>query len=112
MKRDGAKGPAYKGLLVYVKSAIVRPDSIHSVPNDDTAYRSTEYMMYHPRFPHESTVDQFFDPYQWDAYYTLGRYMAGDLLGIELRKAGLLDPRLSALRKLDTAGIVRLLGGR
>jgi hypothetical protein len=42
------------------------------------------YKTYHPAFPHESTADQFFDEQQWTAYYKLGKFIAGDLLGIDV----------------------------
>jgi hypothetical protein len=79
------KGDSYQGLLVYVKSSLMAPRVLRPVKKDDAEYWSVTYKKYHPGFPHESTADQFFDSDQWEAYYTLGRYMAGDLLGADLR---------------------------
>jgi hypothetical protein len=35
-----------------------------------------EYHTSHPDFPHEPTVDQFFDEAQWESYRRLGQYIA------------------------------------
>ncbi len=74
----------YKGLLVYVKSSLRQQRSWKTltVTSDSFAYKT-----YHPRFPHESTADQFFDPVQWNAYYYLGRFIAGDVLHVDARPA-------------------------
>jgi hypothetical protein len=65
------------GLLIYLKSSLRAPRKSRTIDSDSYAYKT-----YHPSFPHESTVNQFFDPDQWGAYYYLGRFMAGDLLGV------------------------------
>lgn len=36
----------------------------------------TEYHRNHPDFPHETTLDQFFDEAQWESYRSLGRHIA------------------------------------
>src|SRR5262245_20212026 len=54
------------GTLIYVKSALTRQD-----PEDLHGYRSS-----HPTFPHETTVDQFFDEGQFESYRMLG-YRSG-----------------------------------
>ncbi len=72
----GTPGGAYTGLLVYVKSSLRAQGRWKTLDSDSFAYKT-----YHPAFPHESTANQFFDPAQWEAYYQLGRFMAGDLLG-------------------------------
>ncbi|MBI4518021.1 MAG: hypothetical protein HY699_19635 [Deltaproteobacteria bacterium] len=82
--------PEYTGVLVYVKSS-VREQQRWKKWKDDASgeWRGYVYKTYHPDFPHESTADQFFDEAQWFAYYTLGRFLAGDVLGLDLRQAGL-----------------------
>ena len=74
--------PRYKGLLVYVKSSLREQRSWKPLTKTS---RSFAYKTYHPRFPHESTVDQFFDPVQWNAYYFPGRFIAGDVLHVDAR---------------------------
>ncbi|MCX6142368.1 MAG: patatin-like phospholipase family protein [Ignavibacteriales bacterium] len=79
------KRTPYNGLLVYVKSSMKAPSEFRDVAETDPEYKSFYYKMYHPRFPHESTADQFFDTAQWEAYFRLGQYIAGDLLDVKLR---------------------------
>ena len=40
-----------------------------------------EYHTSHPNFPHESTVDQFFDEAQWESYRRLGQHIGEVLFG-------------------------------
>jgi hypothetical protein len=40
-----------------------------------------EYHAAHPIFPHEPTIDQFFDEAQWESYRRLGEYIADVLFG-------------------------------
>lgn len=65
----------YQGVLVYLKSAIKAPDTLKK-----TAAPSYLYKTWHTAFPHEPTSDQFFDEPQWNAYYTLGKQMADEVL--------------------------------
>ncbi|NVO15763.1 MAG: patatin-like phospholipase family protein [Rhodoplanes sp.] len=50
------------GTLIYVKSTLIK--------SMDFATRG--YLASNPEFPHQSTVDQFFDPDQFEAYRRLG----------------------------------------
>ena len=80
---------AYAGLLVYVKSSLLSQKKFKRI--DEDKFNNAEnvgffYKVYHPTFPHESTADQFFDRDQWQAYYDLGRFMAGDLLRVDVSK--------------------------
>jgi hypothetical protein len=68
------------GCLVYVKASITPQSSEHTSTHQDDEHYYT-YKNYHPDFPHESTVDQFFDPQQWTAYRRLGERIGNDLLG-------------------------------
>lgn len=78
------------GTLVYVKSSVTAPEGkpliIPDTEEGRIKYDTYKYKIYHPNFPHEPTSDQFFDPVQWEAYYQLGQYLAGDVLGIDLSK--------------------------
>jgi hypothetical protein len=78
LSREEREG-SYKGLLVYIKSSLKATDKYKMIQSP-----SFQYKTYHTAFPHESTADQFFDEVQWKAYYNLGRFMAGDLLGIDV----------------------------
>ncbi len=71
------------GLLIYLKASMRAP---RRAPKDwgTSVSNSYRYKTYHPAFPHESTANQFFDPDQWNAYYQLGRFMAADLLQVEI----------------------------
>ena len=69
------------GMLVYVKSSVTAPEGRPELSKDDKLkYATYKYKIYHPKFPHESTADQFFDEVQWEAYYQLGQYIAADVL--------------------------------
>lgn len=74
--------PNYEGTLIYVKSSLKAPN----VWEDDGGSKSQDeanafnYKINHPAFPHETTIDQFFDVDQWNAYYFLGRFIAEDIL--------------------------------
>jgi hypothetical protein len=84
--------PAYTGILVYVKSSLRQQTRYHG----DLVSESFNYKIYHPAFPHETTADQFFDKAQWKAYYSLGRFIAGDLLRINVTtEDGTEDAQLS-----------------
>jgi len=74
-----SKEGAYSGLLVYIKSSMLAGKT-WKVSTDDSYF----YKTYHPSFPHESTANQFFDEQQWTAYYQLGRFIAGDLLNVDV----------------------------
>jgi hypothetical protein len=50
------------GVLIYVKSTVIR----------QMDFTTAGYLANNPSFPHQTTVDQFFDPDQFDAYRFLG----------------------------------------
>ena len=70
----------YEGVLIYIKSSLKAPlrYEIEGGAGENEAI-AFNYKINHPSFPHESTIDQFFDPQQWDAYYFLGRFVAEDI---------------------------------
>ena len=55
-----------------------------------------EYHTSHPNFPHETTVDQFFDEAQWESYRRLGEYIAEVLFGPLDRLGPAADPKAPA----------------
>jgi hypothetical protein len=71
----------YKGILVYIKSSLKAPQKWEDEGGAKTQDEANafNYKINHPAFPHESTIDQFFDPDQWNAYYFLGRFIAQDI---------------------------------
>jgi hypothetical protein len=73
------------GVLVYVKSTVTAPTGRPENKDfKDHLQRGTYfYKIYNPSFPHESTADQFFDPIQWESYFQLGQFIAGDMLGVD-----------------------------
>lgn len=70
--RYGGSKPG-EGLLVIVKPAIC-----NGLPVDLLNFKVSS-----PKFPQETTADQFFSEAQWDAYFELGSYI-GSKLPIEL----------------------------
>ena len=63
------KHPGEKSVLLYIKA---------TVPANMTA-DVENYHATHLEFPHESTVDQFFNEAQWESYRQLGESLAGPL---------------------------------
>ena len=62
---DGPKG-IDKGILVYLKPTLT----------GDEPFDVLQFKNRCPSFPHESTVDQFYDESQWEAYRRLGEHTA------------------------------------
>ncbi|MEM1215733.1 MAG: hypothetical protein AAGJ82_08625 [Bacteroidota bacterium] len=73
------------GVFVYVKSTVTAPTGRPSISQsqEPLKYGTYKYKIYNPDFPHESTADQFFDPIQWESYFQLGQFIAGDMLGCD-----------------------------
>jgi len=88
LEGDKKQAEHFKGVLVYVKSSLVAPKQWRIPRRTENDYWSFTYKTSHPTFPHEPTVDQFFDDDQWEAYYTLGRYIAADLVGVDVSGTG------------------------
>jgi lipase (class 3)/patatin-like phospholipase len=71
---DGTGAPAKEGTLVYLKAAAARcgcGDKGPPLPAHVTAY-----LRENPNFPHQSTMDQFFDDAQFESYRALGVHVA------------------------------------
>lgn len=64
---DGKPGPV--GLLLYIKLSVT----------GNEAELIKRYRVLHPDFPHESTLDQFFDEEQFEAYRQLGAHVMESL---------------------------------
>jgi hypothetical protein len=61
--------PEAASWLLYVKPTLTEREPVDIL----------EYHKSHPNFPHETTIDQFFDESQWESYRRLGEYI-GDML--------------------------------
>jgi hypothetical protein len=61
--------PSHTGLLLYLKASLTGNES----------ELIKHYHAAHPEFPHESTLDQFFDQEQFEAYRQLGVHVADGL---------------------------------
>jgi hypothetical protein len=55
----------FEGRLVYIKPGITGDEPIDL----------REYARHHPRFPQQTTADQFFDEAQWESYRKLGEHI-------------------------------------
>ena len=65
---NGATPPA--GTLIYVKASI--PDA------SEVPAHVHNYAKENADFPHQTTIDQFFDDAQFEAYRALGHHVAGE----------------------------------
>ncbi len=61
--------PTCRSVLLYIKASLTGNESI------DICHYAAE----HNEFPHESTVDQFFDEAQWESYRKLGEHVSEPL---------------------------------
>lgn len=82
-KRGFAVGNIYyadgsKGNLIYIKATIT-----HGLSTDVYSYKSSN-----PTFPHEPTLDQFFDEVQIEAYRELGYYLGWQMLEANSQVSG------------------------
>ena len=57
--------------LLYIKPTLTGDE-----PSDVVRYHSE-----HPSFPHESTIDQFFDEAQWESYRRLAEHVGDQVIG-------------------------------
>jgi hypothetical protein len=70
--------PTHSGTLIFIKSTLIR-----GLPGDVYAYKRAN-----PAFPHQSTVDQFFDEVQLEAYRELGYRLCKQMLVANVSKGG------------------------
>jgi Patatin-like phospholipase len=66
----------HSGNIIYIKSTLIR-----DLPGDVYAYKKAN-----PSFPHQSTVDQFFDEVQLEAYRELGYRLCKEMLEMNTRQ--------------------------
>lgn len=59
--------PPVEGRLIYARSVVT----------DESPWQIRSFQTTDPVFPHHSTMDQFFDDQKFEAYRTLGMYVAG-----------------------------------
>lgn len=64
-------GDGTLSFLLYVKPTLTGTEPIDL----------REYHTSHPSFPHEPTIDQYFDEAQWESYRRLGEYIADMIFG-------------------------------
>ncbi|MDI3561301.1 patatin-like phospholipase family protein [Bradyrhizobium sp. Arg816] len=65
------------GIVIYLKATLIR----------DLDFTTSGYRAGNPDFPHQTTLDQFFDPTQFEAYRDLG-FRSAALMIKELKLAG------------------------
>lgn len=97
---DPPKAPALppsEGVILYVKSSMTGDEPSHVL-----GYKQT-----HPSFPHESTMIQWFNERQFEAYRALGEHVGRQLVAPEW-----LGPSLPAPDKLDGPTWVQWLRSR
>lgn len=78
---------AFEGRLIYVKSSVSKAAKVASRPPESSAASEkrmlpavvASYLRENAAFPHQTTVDQFFDDGQFEAYRALGQYL-GELV--------------------------------
>ncbi|MGP0069651.1 MAG: patatin-like phospholipase family protein [Isosphaeraceae bacterium] len=67
------------GILIYIKASLTGDE-----PSDVRNYAATN-----PDFPHQTTVDQFFDEAQFESYRALGHHIAGTIFNAAMNDAAL-----------------------
>jgi hypothetical protein len=77
VRYDRADPRERTGYLLYVKASMSGDE-----PQDVEQYRK-----HHPRFPHESTTDQFFDEAQFESYRRLGLHIMDTVLAGSVARA-------------------------
>jgi hypothetical protein len=63
------RGPAAEGILIYIKSSLTGDESADV----------QQFSLMNPRFPHESTANQWFDETRFESYRKLGYHAAESL---------------------------------
>jgi hypothetical protein len=82
---EGVGRPKATGLLLYLKLSVTgnEPELIK------------RYRINHPDFPHQSTLDQFFDEEQFEAYHQLGVHVADGLFSPALMSGDTEPPTIA-----------------
>jgi hypothetical protein len=96
IRYDRIHARAGVGYLLYIKTTICGDE-----PQDVAQYRNE-----HPEFPHQTTVDQFFDEPQFESYRRLGLHIGDSVLHSAVARVRSDDPRAQdATRVNDDADI-------
>ncbi len=82
----GDKSRAFDSHMIWLK-----PRCFEGLPLDVTAYARAN-----PTFPHQSTIDQFFEEQQWESYRRLGYEMGAKMFGMRF---GMKEDMLPAVMK-------------
>jgi hypothetical protein len=69
--------PPYSGVLIYAKASLSH--RLSYVGRSSARSGPSAYRTYNPKFPQDTTVDQFFDKSQWQAYFQLGSEIASSV---------------------------------
>lgn len=85
--------------------------------SNDEPVDVVQYQREHAAFPHESTLDQFFDEAQWESYRRLGEHIASRIFE-DVREPGVCEPGVwqpldfcrPPLEKIRWRGATRSLG--
>jgi hypothetical protein len=82
---EGPRRPKATGLLLYLKLSVTgnEPELIK------------RYRINHPEFPHQTTLDQFFDEEQFEAYHQLGVHIADGLFSRALMNGDTRPPTIA-----------------
>jgi hypothetical protein len=86
IRYDRIHARAGVGYLLYIKTTVCGDE-----PQDVAQYRNE-----HPEFPHQTTVDQFFDEPQFESYRRLGLHVGDTVLHSAVVRARTDDPRAQA----------------
>ena len=96
IRYDRLHARAGVGYLLYIKTTLCGAE-----PQDVAQYRNE-----HPEFPHQTTVDQFFDEPQFESYRRLGLHIGDTVLHSAVARARSEEPRAQdAARDNDDADI-------
>jgi hypothetical protein len=82
---EGPHRPRARGLLLYMKLSVTG--------NEPELIR--RYRINHPEFPHQTTLDQFFDEEQFEAYHQLGVHIAEGLFSRALMNGNTQPPTMA-----------------
>ena len=98
IRYDRVHASAGVGYLLYVKATVCGAE-----PQDVMQYRSE-----HPEFPHQSTVDQFFDEPQFESYRRLGLHVGDAVLSSAVARARSDTPRNRTVERAGDEGDIDL----
>jgi hypothetical protein len=94
---EGSGRPKATGLLLYLKLSVTgnEPELIK------------RYRINHPEFPHQTTLDQFFDEEQFEAYHQLGVHIADGLFSRALMNGNTQPPTVAQWFRQFAANLLK-----